>query len=319
MRNQFINNPEGFGGHAHSASITEYNGVLYATWYAYQEKEFEKGQIAFSRFNDSTQTWNNSQFAFPETKNESCGNPVIFSDENGLHLYFVKLMGGYWDTAQIFYSHFNEKDSSWGSPRKVNTGEGVMVRHRPMKLGMSLIHPAYDEKTMKTILFESRQDYTSWKEYSKIDGEYIQGDLIAFNEYEVQLYLRAAGDHTKVIKAMSSNGGKEWPVVRETVLPCPLSGIAAIKLDTGEVLICNNHTEAHKRSPISLNLSESKGVLFEKGPFHLDESMFELSYPSLLQTQDGQIHIVFTYNREKIKYLSFEKEELFKKMEDLND
>jgi len=309
MNNEFIHNPQGFSGHSHASSIEEHNGQIYLSWYAYEEKEHTHGQIVISKFSKEIGDWTKGKFIFPDYDKASCGNPVIFSFAGKLHIFFVVLRGGYWDKAQIYTSTMND-DESWTNPERVNTEAGIMVRHRPIINQDQATICAYDEKTMSTILYKFSSNLKSWTKFSEFSGEYIQGDILQFSPKEWQMYLRAAGDNTHVMKALSANGGATWEIARDTPLLCPLSGIAAIKLSNDQILVCNNHTEQHKRNPLSLSLSSSKGVSFELGPYHIDKSPIELSYPSLLQDSDGNIHISYTYNRKMIKHILISVEEL---------
>lgn len=310
MKNEFLKNPMGTMSHSHSSSIVEHNGELYIAWYVYEEKENEKGQVVFSKYDNLKQEWGKSDFAFPSLLGTSQGNPVLFSSGNQLHMFFVILKRHYWNSSEIYVSSYDAKLVKWSNPEKVNTPEGMMVRHRPMVLGNHLIVPAYDEHTMSTILYSISAPFSNWSEYSRIPGRSIQGDLISFNHQECQMYLRATDDLRKVMKTVSHDAGKNWDIVRQTKLHCPLSGIAAISLKSGTILLAHNHTENHKRHPLSLSLSDSKGVGFDLGTWHVDTTEIELSYPTLIQDQAGLIHLAFTFNRKMIKHISFTEAEL---------
>lgn len=312
MKNEFIYNPQGFSGHSHASSIAEHNGEIYVSWYAYEEKEHVNGQIVLAKYDKAAGDWTKGEFIFPELSNSSSGNPVIFSYNGKLNIFFVILKGNYWDKAQIYCSSMDES-GKWSTPEKVDTEIGVMVRHRPIEIGGDATICAYDEKTMSTILFKFGSDLKTWTKHSEFTGEYIQGDLISFSPREWQMYLRAAGDNNHVMKALSPDGGKTWGFTRETPLLCPLSGIAAIKFDQDKILVCNNHTEEHKRTPLSLFVSDSKGVFFEHGPYHIDKTDIELSYPSLLEDSEGLLHISYTYNRKMIKHIMISKEEILER------
>ena len=117
--------------------------------------------------------------------------------------------------------------------------------------------------------------------------------------------------------------GRTWSTLTATDLPNPNSGTDAITLKDGRQLVIYNHSEGTvrpKSAPILkprriLNLAVSedgnswKPVLTfenEVGPHPQDivrkRHFGEYSYPAVIQTQDGLIHIVYTYNREGVKH-----------------
>lgn len=315
MKNEFLKNPCGPVVYSHAATITEYEGQLYMSWYVYEDKENEKGQIVYCKYDKATNEWAKSIIAFPSLGGSSQGNPVLFTFNNKLHLFFVILKRHYWNSSEIYSSSFDSKSSSWSIPQKINTPEGIMVRHRPMLIGNQAIIPAYDENTMTTILYSFQNNISIWTEYSRITESCIQGDLFSFNEQECQMYLRSTNESRKILKSVSANAGKQWEATRMTKLHCPLSGIAAIALKSGKILIANNQTELHKRNPISLSLSDSKGLDFDLGTWHVDKTNIELSYPTLFQDSEEVIHLAFTFNRKMIKHISFTEGELISQLE----
>ena len=104
---------------------------------------------------------------------------------------------------------------------------------------------------------------------------------------------------------------KSWKPLKESSLFCPLSGVAAIKLNSDDIIVAHNHTPEHKRNPLSISLSIDGGVSFLKDSWNIDAGQnMELSYPSLLQDGRGDIHIAYTYNRKMIKHSVFSIKEL---------
>ena len=319
MKKEFVYNPKDFNGHSHASCLAEHNGDIYLSWYVYEEEEHQKGQVVISKLNQETQEWSKAEFVFTNTRHQSQGNPVIFSHNGKLHLYFVILQGHYWDSAQIYYSCQNEQTKEWEVPTKVNVPNGIMVRHRPLLLGNKLLIPAYDEKDMTTVIYSVDGDMSQWRTVSRTEQKYIQADLLKFNEQECQMYLRDTTESRKVMKAVSSSAGSMWNNISETDLHCPLSGIAAIKLSKEQILVANNHTTEHKRNPLSLSLSKTRGLDFDNQIWHIDKTDIELSYPTLLQDTKNMIHLAYTYNRKMIKHISFTEEELINNLEPIND
>jgi hypothetical protein len=89
-----------------------------------------------------------------------------------------------------------------------------------------------------------------------------------------------------------------------TMLPNPNARIALLKLDSGHWLLAYNPTQS-SRSPLRLALSEDGGASW---PYSLDvESAIgeEFSYPYLIQTDDGYIHLGYTHRRLSMRHLVF--------------
>lgn len=305
MESHFLYNPHGIGSHAHSASTCLHNKKLFCTWYGYAEKETDKGQICLAEYDSEKREWTKGKLVLDSLANVSCGNPVIFSDEdsNTLHIFFVILKYHYWDSAQIYHTCSTDNGKSWIDKTKLNLPEGLMLRHRPILLskGQYLI-PAYDEKKLQNIFYKSKAPFQDWEVHSVVEGEFIQADMIQYENNQWQAYMRPAGDSAKkVYRTMSADNAKSWGLAIETKLNCPLSGIASVALNDRCVAVCHNDTEEFRRTPINISLSHNRGVTFEK-VIELDKGDIELSYPSMIV--DGEcLNIVYTYNRKMIKHV----------------
>jgi predicted neuraminidase len=95
------------------------------------------------------------------------------------------------------------------------------------------------------------------------------------------------------------------------VLPNNNSGLDAITLRDGRHLLVYNHstrTQAgmgHKgRGILNVALSHD-GITWEASLIldYLDEPGKQFSYPAVIQTRDGLVHIVYTWHRERIKHV----------------
>ncbi len=316
MFTNFLYNPRNTFENAHSATLCLHKGRIFCTWYIYEEKEHINGKIVISEYNSRRSSWGEAKVLTDFHGNY--GNPVLCSHNNELILFYVKI-SHYWDDAKIYCMKGEDLDTGkWSAPKAINTPPGMMIRHRPLKVGRQLLMPAYDEKTMTTIIYSISDDSCEWEKYSDLDGHYIQGDLIQINDKEIEIILRAAKDNTKVFRAVSPNNGKSWNKAIETQLPCPLSGVAAIKFEDGPTLVSYNHTLKHKRSPISLNVSYNAGVNFFEKPLDIEESDTELSYPNMLIDEHKNIHMVYTFSRKKIKHIVTTLDEVEKLIKEKN-
>ena len=95
--------------------------------------------------------------------------------------------------------------------------------------------------------------------------------------------------------------------LRLTSLPNPNSGIDAVTLKDGRILIVYNHTDKG-RSP--LNLAVSKDGTTWNSFLALETEPGEFSYPAIIQAADGRVHTTYTWNRKKIKHVTVSLEEI---------
>ena len=105
----------------------------------------------------------------------------------------------------------------------------------------------------------------------------------------------------------TSHDGASWSAPVPTELPNNDAGIEAILLSTTALALAFNPV-TEGRDPLALALSTDGGETWpcarnlQHGNSTDADEMPEFSYPSLLQTPDGMIHLTYTYNRETIKY-----------------
>ena len=85
-----------------------------------------------------------------------------------------------------------------------------------------------------------------------------------------------------------------------TSLPNPNSGIDAVTLRDGRQLVVYNHT-TKGRSPLNVALSED-GRQWQAA-LVLENEPGEYSYPAVIQTKDGLVHITYTWKRVQVKHV----------------
>jgi len=103
----------------------------------------------------------------------------------------------------------------------------------------------------------------------------------------------------RVFEIESADAGKTWGAMKLGTLPNPNSGTDALTLADGRHAIVYNHTE-RGRSPLGIAVSRdgrtwTPAVALETAPG-------EYSYPALIQSADGLLHVTYTWNREAIAH-----------------
>jgi alpha-L-rhamnosidase len=106
----------------------------------------------------------------------------------------------------------------------------------------------------------------------------------------------------------SRDEGKTWSELQSLGLPNPSSGIDAVTLADGRHLLVYNHTQRKgekaglDQSRSLLNVAVSDDGKHWQAALVLEDSPGEYSYPAVIQTKDGLVHVVYTWKRERVKH-----------------
>lgn len=303
----FLSNPDRAVPHCHAPSICQLSsGTILVAWYAYPNIETESGTLILIRKGPESSTWEPARRILPEFKS-TLANPVLFEDgEGALWLMFVTLRGHYWDSAIVMASRSEDEGQVWSTPQVVVKNPGMMVRHPPLMRGdLSMILPAYDERTNETVLLSHTPSTPTWTEGHRFTlPKVIQACLVGESISKWTLIFRPVGEQRTCYRAVSGDEGRTWSPVIQTSLPNPLSGVAAFE-SNGALCVVHNHTDKHQRFPLSLCYSTDRGVSWSAAK-HIDTAKHEVSYPSFLVDRRGVVHGVYTYDRRLIKYVCFD-------------
>ena len=90
-----------------------------------------------------------------------------------------------------------------------------------------------------------------------------------------------------------------WSALALTELPNPNSGIDAVTLRDGRQLLVYNHT-TDGRSP--LNVAVSRDGRSWEAALVLEDAPGEYSYPAVIQSADGLVHVTYTWQRRRIRH-----------------
>ena len=127
----------------------------------------------------------------------------------------------------------------------------------------------------------------------------IQPSILKLPSGRLQLVCRSENDY--VLQATSEDQGKSWSALKPTTLLNPNSGIDAVTLRDGRHILVYNNTKKG-RSPLNVAIS-SDGQNWQDIAILENEPNGEFSYPAVIQSADGKIHITYTWKRKKIKHV----------------
>ena len=135
-------------------------------------------------------------------------------------------------------------------------------------------------------------------------------ESIALEVLEGSRRLQAVGRtrQGRIFQVWSDDGGTSWGKMTLTALPNPNAGTDAVTLKDGRQLLVYNHT-TKGRSPLNLAVS-ADGQEWQAALVLEDEPGNEFSYPAVIQTRDGLVHITYTWKRQRIRHAVIDPAEL---------
>jgi predicted neuraminidase len=237
------------------------------------------------------------------THRHPCWNPVLFQAKDGPLLLFYKC-GPSPDTWWGMLTTSGDGGKTWDQPRRLPEGIIGPVKNKPVMLsdGRLLCGSSTEDRGWR-VHFEMTSDLgRTWTRTGPInDGKQIgaiQPSILTHADGKLQAIGRTEND--RVWTAWSEDGGRSWSPMSPTDLPNPNSGTDAVSLADGRHLLVYNHTP-QGRTPLNVAIS-GDGRQWQMAAV-LENEPGEYSYPAVIQTSDGLVHITYTWKRQRIKHV----------------
>jgi predicted neuraminidase len=128
----------------------------------------------------------------------------------------------------------------------------------------------------------------------------IQPSVVSLGGSHLRFYARSTASIARIVVADSFDNGVTWTGARPIALPNPNSGIDAVALPDGRVVIVFNNTTTG-RTPLNLAVS-ADGENFKVFDT-LEDAPGEYSYPAIIQGGNGDLYITYTWNRKSIRFV----------------
>ncbi len=128
----------------------------------------------------------------------------------------------------------------------------------------------------------------------------IQPAVVSLGGRHLRFYARSRTRAARIAVADSMDAGVTWTQARFIDLPNPNSGIDAVRLRDGRiVLVFNNSYDA--RTPLNLAVSRD-GEHFAVVKT-LESGTGQYSYPAIVQAANGDLLITYSWRRQTIKFV----------------
>lgn len=293
----------------HASTIAEVKGGLVAAWFGGKYERSPDVGIWVSRFDGQrwsqlTEVANGVQ---GDGTRQPCWNPVLFQSKAGPLLLFYKVgpsPQGWW--GMLITS--SDGGKSWSKPERLPDGILGPIKDKPVQLADgSLLCGSSTESDGWLVHIERTSDLgKTWQKTAPLNNRQefgaIQPTILVYPKGSIQILCRSQQD--KITESWSEDNGKTWSRMQATLLPNPNSGIDAVMLKDGRALLVYNHTQKagpNARSRLSVAVS-ADGKAW-KAALILEAQPGEYSYPAVIQTSDGLVHITYTWKRERIKHV----------------
>ena len=86
-------------------------------------------------------------------------------------------------------------------------------------------------------------------------------------------------------------------------MPNPDAGTDAVMLNDGRAMLVYNHSTSDGRDRGFLNAAVSEDGKKWHAALVLENQQGEYSYPAVIQTSDGRVHVTYTWKRRLIKHV----------------
>ena len=251
--------------------------------------------------------------------NIPCWNPVLFHSNDGKLWLYYKFGPNVWSwTGARRWS--NDDGKTWSPAEHLPAGILGPIREKPLVQSNGVIISGSSVESYHawaSWIERSVDDGVSWIKYGPIvypsadspplaspanaDGAsgIIQPVIIPFGSKYLRLYARSTENIGHIITADSTDDGISWTATRELTLPNPNSGIDAVRLHDGRIVIAYNDT-TYGRTPLKLAVSHD-GEHFTNFAT-LESAPGEYSYPAIIEETDGSLAVTYTWQRTRIRF-----------------
>jgi len=320
--------PNSTAASVHSATAAEISGGrLRAFWYGGSREGASDVAIYTSLYSPKEGSWSPERVVMTRELAQrqlrrtvrKLGNPVAGRDRAGrLCLFFVSVSVGGWAGSAINLMVSEDEGETWSPPRRLvasplfnistlvkgppllfaDGATGLPVYHELLgKFGELLRLDALGHVIQKTRL--------SWGQSS------LQPVIVPRSETEAVAFMRYAGNPpNRILVIRTSDGGAHWSAPVKAALPNPNAAIASVLLADGRLLLAFNNAEEN-REDLSLAISEDFGDTWrivrrlEGDSSTPGAPVPEYSYPWITQDGAGEIHVLYTWGRSRIKHVRF--------------
>ena len=299
----------------HASTLVETESGLVASWFGGTSEQNPDVVIWLTRQVDGDWTEPVVVASGAETEDPpvNCLNPVLFQTPAGGPLLLFYKTGSWW----AYVKRSTDGGVTWSKAERLANSFYGPIKNKPVLLrDGSILSPsstelAGPEGTAWKVHFERSLDGgNQWQRIGVLqDGltiQSIQPSILIHGDGRLQALGRTR--QGRLFEVWSPDDGRTWGRVELMDLPSNNSGTDAVTLNDGRHLLAYNHVtntqgqSGGPRSPLNLAVS-ADGWRWGAALVLESEPDVEFSYPAIIQTRDGFVHLTYTWKRQSIKHV----------------
>ena len=261
-----------------------------------------KGPILDKKVRNNPEGW----------QRKACWNPVVYQIPGGDLVIYFKIGNKVADwTGWMVRSKDGGK--TWSKREPLQEGFLGPIKNKPIFNKGRIIAPTSIEEGGWRLYFEYSDDMgKTWKrtDYVTMDEgiKIIQPAIMKLSDGRLAAVARTRNEHVGM--TYSSDNGETWSKIQLIDVPNNNSGLDVVTLKDGRhAMICNDKPVPKgikngkgPRTPLSVLISDD-GLNWRHWVTLEDSPISQYSYPSIIQTEDGNLHCIYTWRRQRIKHV----------------
>lgn len=191
---------------------------------------------------------------------------------------------------------------------------GWMTRTHPIMLSRKrMMLPLYSDHFLCSLAAFTEDGGKTWEFSEPFGSMSIQPSFVRKKNGDIVAMMRDRHVRQRIPISTSKDQGQTWSEVESMEIPNPGSSVECIILGSGHWLLVCNDTDGGPRKgryQLSVYLSDDEGKSWKwKRLLEQHGEDTAASYPSVIQSQDGTIHCLYTFSPspgETIKHVWFD-------------